>query len=149
MLRNFYWLESPNIQSQADRSLKILNLELNVEVNTNQNSAVNNSQSHTNFYEDLLTKIEETKLQGEANESKDSEDGSKLKLLENLQEILLKYNRKSDFIFMLLLQSMITKVVLLPVSINNFRYSELVIYGELALRRIVVGWWKNKMRNQK
>ena len=101
-------LECSNIPYQADRSLKILNLELNVEVNTN--SSVNNSQSHTNFYEDLLTKIEEAKINDETNESKDSEDSSKLELLEALQEILLKYNRKSDFIFMLLLQSMITKV---------------------------------------
>ena len=69
------------------------------------------NQSDASFYEDLLSKIEELKMNDEENEkSSDSEEISKTKLLENLQEILLKHNRKSDFIFMLLLQSMITKV---------------------------------------
>ena len=110
-------IRSSYIQCKADRSLKILNLELNIEVNTKQNTDFNTTQSNTNFYEDLLTKIEEVRINDENNEPSDSEDKMKLKLLEDIQEVLLKYNRKSDFIFMLLLQSMITKVFLLPVSL--------------------------------
>jgi len=105
------WISSDRMVylEQADRSLKILNLELNIEVNTKQNNDFNTTQSNTNFYEDLLTKIEEVRINDESNEPSDSEDKMKLKLLEDIQEVLLKYNRKSDFIFMLLLQSMITK----------------------------------------
>ena len=113
----------PNNRNEADRSLKILNLELNIEVNTNQNTSIDRNQSHASFYEDLLSKIEELKTNDVENEeSSDSEEFMKTKLLENLQEVLLKHNRKSDFIFMLLLQSMITKVFPLPVSFDNFRF---------------------------
>ena len=113
----------PNNRKQADRSLKILNLELHIEMNTNQNTSTDRDQSHASFHEDLLSKIEELKTNDvEIEKSSDSEEFMKTKLLENLQEVLLKHNRKSDFIFMLLLQSMITKVFPLPVSLDNFRF---------------------------
>lgn len=116
-------IRTPNNPSQADRSLKILNLELNIEVNTNQKTSTDRDQSQASFHEDLLSKIEELKTNDVENEeSSDSEEFMKTKLLENLQEVLLKHNRKSDFIFMLLLQSMITKVFPLPVSFDNFRF---------------------------
>ena len=114
-----------------------MNLELNIEVNTNQNAGIDSNQSHASFYEDLLSKIEELKI-NENEESSDAEDISKTKLLESLQEILLKHNRKSDFIFMLLLQSMITKVFPLPVSLYNFRFLELIFHWQLALRRVTI-----------
>ena len=114
---------TPNNPSQADRSLKILNLELNIEVNTNQNTSMDSKKSDASFHEDLLSKIEELKTNDiESKESSDLEEFTKTKLLENLQEVLLKHNRKSDFIFMLLLQSMITKVFPFPVSLDNFRF---------------------------
>ena len=117
-------------------------------MNTNQNTSMDRNQSHASFYEDLLSKIEELKKNDLENEkSSESEEISKTKLLENLQEILLKHNRKSDFIFMLLLQSMITKVLTLPVSLYNFRFLELIFHWKLALRRIAFRRRKNKMWN--
>lgn len=106
------WISSDRMVflEQADRSLKILNLELNIEVNTNQNTNMDIKKPHISFYEDILSEIEEVKIHEKDNEeSSDLENISKIQLLENLQEILLKHNRKSDFILMLLLQSMINK----------------------------------------